>query len=326
MNPSFSILPAVFSLAIAVAALLVPATACAQFKERHTIKSHAKGNPEVPFDLLLPSGDGPFPAMVQVHGSGGPNITLMHNYYGRQLNQMGVAVTVANHFEGRGVKSTVQGQGAVTHLEVMMDSFKILEWLSKHPKIDAKRIGIFGYSKGGTVSFYSAFTEMADWMLPDGPRFGLHVAFYPGCVNNHWNVKTTGAPLLVLLGEADDWANPKACIRLVDRVRERGSPVEMVMYPGARHSWDSAWDPYNDPRGENYFNCILDEREDGSIVELHTGIQIAGKGGSEDSSARARAINGCRTYGIGGGPNREVREQSTKALLDIVAETFSLRR
>jgi len=306
-------------------ALLASGSIHAQTLEAIELDSLSGTRPvKVPVDILWPSGNGPFPAMVQVHGSGGPNITLLRNYYGKMLTDMGVAVTISNHFVGRGVKSTVQGQGAVAHTEMMLDAFKILEYLSKHPKIDPKRIGIFGYSKGGTVAFYTAFEEMADWLSPKGPRFALHVPFYPGCVNSNHRVKTTGAPILVLMGADDDWANPKTCMRMVDKVKAAGSPIEAIIYQGAMHSWDSAWDAYSDPKGENYFNCILDEQADGSIVELRTGIQTNAKGGAVIARNLDAAMKGCRTYGIRGGPNRAVRDQSSKALRDIIRSAFRL--
>lgn len=315
------------SLACSMALLMVlAATANAQIVESFEVDS-LSNNKKVttPVKLLLPVGDGPFPAMVQIHGSGGPNITLMHNLYGRQLNEMGVAVTVSNSFVNRGVKDTVQQQGAVTHNEMMLDAYKILEYLTKHSKIDPKRIGIFGFSKGGTVAFYTAFTENADWLLPNGPRFALHVPFYPGCVNNSYYVKTNGAPILVLLGGADDYTDPKTCLRMVEKVKATGSPIEAIIYPGAQHSWDSAWDPWSDPKGENYFNCVLDEKEDRSVVELYSGVMTNGKGGGVIASNMQKALQACRTFGVRGGPDRPTRDKSTQALKEIVAKTFNLK-
>lgn len=279
---------------------------------------------KVPVDLMLPAGEGPYPAMVQVHDSSGPNKTLLYYHYGRHLNMMNVAVAIPNSFVSRGVKSIVEDQGAVTHIEMINDAFQILAYLSKHPKIDSKRIGIFGFSKGGIVAFYTAFKENADWLLPNGPRFALHVPFYPSCTNNSYYVETTGAPILLLLGAKDTYTNPLACTRLADKVKAFGSPIETITYPNARHSWDSVWPDFNNPKGHNYSKCILDEKADRSVVELHSGVETNIKGGALNAQALAHAWSACRTLGVTGGADPEARAQSFEDLRNVIAKTFGL--
>ena len=47
------------------------------------------------------------------------------------------------------------------------------------------------------------------------------------------------APLLILIGEADDWTPAEPCRRLAAASRQAGHPVDIVVYPGAHHSFDS---------------------------------------------------------------------------------------
>jgi dienelactone hydrolase len=45
--------------------------------------------------------------------------------------------------------------------------------------------------------------------------------------------------LLILFGEADDWANVKACPRMVERQdRATKDRLTVVLYPGAYHDFD----------------------------------------------------------------------------------------
>ena len=47
------------------------------------------------------------------------------------------------------------------------------------------------------------------------------------------------APLLILSGELDDWTPAEPCRQLATRARAAGAPVDIVVYPGAHHSFDS---------------------------------------------------------------------------------------
>ena len=47
------------------------------------------------------------------------------------------------------------------------------------------------------------------------------------------------APLLILIGELDDWTPAEPCRRLAQAAKSAGRPVEIKVYPGAHHSFDS---------------------------------------------------------------------------------------
>jgi len=88
--------------------------------------------------------------------------------------------------------------------------------------------------------------------------FAAAVALYPGCANQFgaWSVTRvsgehgaiTGysgvyqpiAPLLILVGEKDDWTPAKPCEELTQRAEAAGYPVAIKVYPGAQHSFDSS--------------------------------------------------------------------------------------
>ena len=47
------------------------------------------------------------------------------------------------------------------------------------------------------------------------------------------------APLLILIGEKDDWTPAEPCRELTRAAREAGYPVAIKVYPDAHHSFDS---------------------------------------------------------------------------------------
>jgi dienelactone hydrolase len=117
-----------------------------------------------------------------------------------------------------------------------------------------------GGSHGGTTTL----ATVADAeRLPGPPEqnrsggFAAAVALYPSCASRlgQWNVTrqtgvrgpiteyagvyTPSSPVLILIGESDDWTPVGPCQRLVQTAREAGHSVEIKVYPGAHHSFDS---------------------------------------------------------------------------------------
>lgn len=92
----------------------------------------------------------PLPAMVIVHGSGG--IGPRGADYERMLNAIGVATLRPDSFGPRGVRSTVADQRAVSTFSMVADAYAALRMLAADPRIDPRRIGIMGFSKGGSVA------------------------------------------------------------------------------------------------------------------------------------------------------------------------------
>ncbi len=105
--------------------------------------------------LTLPEGDGPFPAVILVHGSGpsdrneqiGPNLPFMD--FAEQLSAQGIAVL---RYDKR---SYLYGNelAALTDItvqdETIDDVVYAMEFLQTQDKIDAKNIYIAGHSLGG---------------------------------------------------------------------------------------------------------------------------------------------------------------------------------
>jgi dienelactone hydrolase len=87
--------------------------------------------------------------------------------------------------------------------------------------VDAKRIGVMGGSHGGTTTVLA--------MAQHGFRGG--VALYPRCSVAAQAYKPS-APLLILIGELDDWTPAADCRRLAGE-------ATLKIYPGAHHSFDS---------------------------------------------------------------------------------------
>jgi dienelactone hydrolase len=113
-----------------------------------------------------------------------------------------------------------------------------------------------GGSHGGTTTRPSMADPGNGRSLSD--RFAAAVALYPACgiQLGDWRVERlygSGkqrveyrgvyiplAPLLILIGEEDDWTPAEPCRRLAECAQHAGHLVKIKIYPGAHHSFDSA--------------------------------------------------------------------------------------
>jgi dienelactone hydrolase len=175
---------------------------------------------------------------VLMHGSGGLNAGS-RTHYSELLNRYGIAAFYVDSFTGRAISSSVRDQAVLSITDNTQDAFAALRLLRRHPRIDPAKIGVMGFSRGGTVARASAARDSFTQFRREGLVFALHVPFYPGC-NFATAGPTTGAPMLFLLGGADDWTRAEHCLDYVAQLRRTSARIEVKVYPGAHHAWDSS--------------------------------------------------------------------------------------
>ncbi len=251
------------------------------------------------------------PAMVLVHGSGG--LGAREADYVAQYRQWGIAVLTIAPFETRGVRETATDQSQVSGREMNSDAAGALRFLQTHEKIDPTKVGIHGSSKGGVVAFDLAFPGSFRWRkMEDAERFALHISVYSGCVTQQLKPRTTGHPILMLHGEADDYVSPVSCKDYADRLQENGAQVQFISYPDAHHGFDGGlstkvtWGA----RVQNASKCRADIAADGSVTDLKEGIRYATFAEYEKIFWKQR----CVTLGAHAGTHPQAKKQ---ALVDI---------
>ena len=299
--------------------LAVAGSAEAQQRERIAFESRQKGKPvQVTAEIYWPDGvTGPVPALVIHHGSGGISRNR-EGRFAREMVALGVAAVVIDSFGPRGVTQTVTDQSAVTGQDFNLDALAALKVLGANSRIDGKRIGITGFSKGGTSSLMAAHErQVVAAGVPTGLRYALHVPFYPACVAQFHRPKTTGAPIYMLLGGADSYVGHEPCETYAAALRAEGARIEVKVFPGAGHGFDGGA-PYFNNMGENYALCVFQEAADGSWRERKSGIAVTAPGGKPVEGGQAAAIRSCRTLGVSGGANEPAAKQSMDDLKTYV--------
>ena len=145
-----------------------------------------------------------YPLIIGVAGSlnWGPH----HLKYLEMYRSLGFATFQLQSFDSRDIKSTVGSQVEVTSAMMILDSYLALETLSTHPNIDINRVGITGWSLGGTVSLYSAWMPLINSINNGKYKFAAHLPIYPGCLAYPHPAESmifSQAPVHILIGELD---------------------------------------------------------------------------------------------------------------------------
>ena len=198
------------------------------------------------------------PAVVMMHGRAGAyssrangvydasTLSLRHQAWGHAWAGSGYVALLVDDFGPRGYP---QGFGRFSYdsrpaelNEVTvrpLDAAGALAWLRARADVIPDRIGIQGWSNGGSTVL-ATMSPVAPGVPAAGFRAAL--AFYPGCgLHGAFEEKPMQptAPTLVLHGTADEEVSYRRCQQLVERSRAAGGRIDIKLYPGATHGFDS---------------------------------------------------------------------------------------
>jgi len=222
----------------------------------HELSAHAPDGYPLHGWTVYPSGDGPHPVLLFIHGgpfvqSGWDLFDEVQVYAGA-----GYAVVLSNERGSCGYgeahsRAAVQNFGKVG----AMDLHALLDAALEDPRLDSARVGVLGGSYGGF---------MTSWLVSHSPRFQAAVS--ERSVNAWDSMVGTGnvgtsypetyigtspdelralSPLtfadrittpLMLVHSEEDWNCPlEQAQRLYVALKQRGANVELLIFPGEGH-------------------------------------------------------------------------------------------
>ena len=200
------------------------------------------------FDALIiyPKGEGPFPLVMISHSSWGPEEYIskwmkFHRNQTRKLLKKGIATMFIDHFTARDqLGSTAGNQFTVNIWSQFLDPFIALEYLSKNPKINIKKIGITGGSRGGMVSILVSEKRLRDALISKDLYFAAAQPRYPDCEDvgmfrNPQPIKETKT--WMILGGADNYTRAEPCVELGDKIKSNGGDIEVIVKEGWHHDF-----------------------------------------------------------------------------------------
>jgi len=209
--------------------------------------------------LWEPSGPGPHPAIVLMHGRAGAYSSLAkgeysaetlskrHKAYGEFWSEHNYVVLLVDSFGPRGYPagfpkgSYDERPPEVSEQTVRpFDAYGALLYLRKQPNVIKDRIGVQGWSNGGMTVLVTMSDQSPGLPLPaDQPGFRAAVAEYPGCgMDAIKGAYRAYAPILLMIAGADDEVSPERCEKFADRAKADGNNIKVIVYPGASHNFD----------------------------------------------------------------------------------------
>lgn len=209
--------------------------------------------------LFMPAGAGPHPAVVMLHGRGGPysvlkrgtydatSLTQRHRMWARFWAARGYVALHVDSFGPRGYldgfpkHSYDERPAAVSERFVRpLDAYGALDYLRTRRDVIPDRVGVQGWSNGG-MTVLATMDSKAPGTNKPTPISGFRaaLAFYPSCRTQlRADDYTPYAPILILSGSDDDEVSPRVCGEFSRAARARGAPIEFVLYEGAHHAYD----------------------------------------------------------------------------------------
>jgi dienelactone hydrolase len=270
--------------------------------------------------LSVPDSKVKVPAMILQHGSGGVE-QKDFDTWAKLLNEIGVATFVIDGFTGRGVKRTVENQSLLHNAVSIADAFVALRLLATHPRVDASRIGVMGFSRGGLVANQTIWEPYRKALINDDLRFTVHIALYPGCHQNIWSEGYSNASVFMLLGARDDYAPAEFCRAYAGRMKNLGVNVTVIEYADAYHSFDAPYAWRYDATAETTRKCgVLEnqiEKWQWRIAQTHQPVP--------DKQLPA-FFKACVTTGASYGANRasNALEKAVDDVKAIIKRAFAL--
>lgn len=187
------------------------------------------------------------PAVLALHGCGGlyakgGDLAERYRETIDRLHAAGYAVLLPDSFGSRGLREICQTRYRERSVDVaqrVSDARAALAWLAAQPQVDARRIGVLGWSNGATTALNLLEQRRVHPAAGEPPIAGAAV-FYPGCGPlAKRQAVLENAPLLMLLGALDDWTPAQPCADLARGLQARGgSDITVHVYEGSYHGFD----------------------------------------------------------------------------------------
>ena len=191
--------------------------------------------------LRIPEIEGRLPAVILLHGSAGPS--EREGGYAGPLNEAGFVTLELDQWSPRGLAGGAEGRPRTVQ-ETLPDLYGARAWLAAHPRVDAARIGVIGFSFGAVAAMLAA-TKAQNAPFLGEDHFAALMPVYPIChlynrVRGFEFADLVDAPILIVTGAQDGYDNdPKAGETLVASLSDADrAHVRNEVMADAHHGFD----------------------------------------------------------------------------------------
>lgn len=254
------------------------------------------------------------PVIILLHGAGGID-NNREPWYAQKFKDLGIAAMFIDVFKPRDIPDTVTDQSKLVNKTIGFDAYNALVALSKDPRFDKSKIGVMGFSRGAIVSmnlYVGMWRDDAKTSISglNDIDFAFYVPFYPACNIQLRKPETNGKPALFVVGERDNYTEPKPCIEYVNNVIKDKSEIYIVK--NANHAWELTNGVKHVSGAEKMVGCVYvwENNTDKSVSmtvdrnenKLTSPIKL------NVSEAAEHIKNNCRGYGANVGSDSSTQK------------------
>ena len=150
-----------------------------------------------------------------------------------------------------------------------MDAFKALEYLSKDPKVDIKKVGITGWSRSGAISLMVSEKRIRDALISEDLYFAAAQPRSPPCWSigmfvNPQPIKETKT--WMVLGDADNYTLAKDCVKLGEKYKANGADIEITVKKGWHHGFTANYKEEHEGDAATFNDCPGAFTSDSGII------------------------------------------------------------
>lgn len=201
----------------------------------------------------------------------------MWRYLISEFIQNDIAVVLVDLFNPRGFSEVCSNQFKLNLQSRIKDVHSVLEVVNQDSRFNKDKIALGGHSVGAITTLHSSFSELQKILERiDKPVFNAFIALAPSCELTAKKPELL-APLLIVVGELDNWTNPVPCKQEVNRLTDASQDVSLKVIPNAYHTFSTTGTVYNSrvmkaPEGmpHLYFHKFSDKSGE-SIIETIDG-------------------------------------------------------
>jgi dienelactone hydrolase len=224
-------------------------------------------------EFRIAQGSGKLPVVVMMHGSSGVGASI--EPWAHQFNAMGISTFVIDGFSGRGLTAVGPNQALLGRLNLIVDIYRSLEILAKHPRVDPDRIVLMGFSRGGQAALYASLDRFNKLWNKSRVQFAGYIPFYPDCSTTYaTDTEIAARPIRIFHGTPDDYNPVASCKAYVARLQAAGRDVVLTEYPDSQHGFDSGLLGLStiavSTDAQTARNCHLREGEGGVLMNADT--------------------------------------------------------
>lgn len=168
--------------------------------------------------LRIPRGQGRLPVVVLQHGSNGMGANI--EMWSRELNAIGVSTLALDGFTGRGLTDVNVNQALLGRLNFVLDIYRALDVLAKHPRVDPQRVALMGFSRGGQAALYASLKRFHKMWNRSG------IEFAGGQSVRHCTIREEPAGLLINASTREPFTYKDPCVEIGPHVGYNAAAAE----------------------------------------------------------------------------------------------------